>query len=145
MESFSIIWYLFLLVSVQLLVRKAGATITWTKPTPPHTQKDNKIRTTTKGFKSSVSEIQLEWQVTVSPGELMGVSWLINGDVIGLKQPDGKVTVSPKYQTEFSIISSDQATLVAHNVTAADGRTFNCEVQLTDLSRWNDKIKVVIY
>ncbi|XP_022799300.1 fibroblast growth factor receptor 3-like isoform X2 [Stylophora pistillata] len=145
MKSFSEIWYLFLLVNVQLLVRKGGTTITWTKPTPPHTQKGNTIRTTTKGFKSSVSEIQLEWQITVSPGELASVSWLINGNIIGIKNPNGKLTVAPRYQTEFRISPTDQATLIANNVTAADGKTFNCEVQLTDLTRWNDKIKVVIY
>ena len=73
------------------------------------------------------------------------MSWLINGDVIGIKTSSGKINVLEKYKNDVNISGHDQATLIIYNLTMADGTTFNCEVETGKFKRWNDRIEVMIY
>ncbi|CAH3161370.1 unnamed protein product [Pocillopora meandrina] len=147
MESFSVIWYSFLLVNVQFFVWKVDATITWTLPTPqrgPVSNSDFSVRTTVKVFYGRSLELRLEWDFTLSGEVLSFVSWRRGGtDRIGSKASSGAVTLLPTFQGQFNISSNDRATLIIYNTTAADGEKITCRV-VTERNIWEDAILVVI-
>ena len=123
------------------------ATITWTLPSPqrgPLSVSDVSVRTTVKVFDGRSRELRLKWDFLLSGVVLSFVAWNRGATAkIGSKVPSGDVTLLPTFQGQFNISSTDPATLIIYNTTAADGEKITCRV-VAGVNIWEDVILVVI-
>ena len=86
----------------------------------------------------------MEWNFTLDGVVLSFVAWNRGTtEKIGSKPSSGDVRLLPTFQGQFNISSTDRATLIIYNTTAADGEKITCRV-VAGVNIWEDVILVVI-
>ncbi|XP_022800745.1 fibroblast growth factor receptor 2-like isoform X1 [Stylophora pistillata] len=153
MELFSVIWYSFLLVDVQLLVRKAGGTqITWYKPPPVEI-----ARSSSDMFAPKVSQhfngqaASLLWEFSLSQKlSFTSVDIEFNSDLIVRLLPNGgSGGITAAFRNRFSVTWNlpGRVALVISKVTIADDKVngaFSCVVATVSDGNWKRKIQVEV-
>ncbi|XP_022807861.1 MAM domain-containing glycosylphosphatidylinositol anchor protein 2-like [Stylophora pistillata] len=153
MEWFSMIWFSFLLVNVQLLVRKAdGTQITWFEPLPVET-----ARSASDMFAPNVSRhydgqaATLLWNLSLSQDlSLLSVDIYFNSDIIVKLLPNGgSGEIAAAFRDRFRVNWNPpgRVALVISKVTSADDKvngTFSCVVSTLSNGNWRRRIQVEV-